>query len=217
MSLDRTDVIAGQPIQRVRDWLRTLRGEWSRSAIAEHFSLEDPEELLVELKRRQLLVDGEYRASRVIEPCYAPGALAARFAAARLLRPISRKKANELVEGLLERIAAVNDNPDLLMSVIEARVFGSYLDPLRDPLGDVDVAIKLENRALPDDVVAASLARARLSGRRFGSYVEELGYGELEVWRALKGRRPHLSLHTFDELARLGRVESRALYPRPSS
>lgn len=51
---------------------------------------------------------------------------------------------------MLERIAAVNDNPDLLMSVAEARVFGSYLDVSKEQLNDVDVALRLERRTLPE-------------------------------------------------------------------
>jgi hypothetical protein len=58
-----------------------------------------------------------------------------------------------------------------------------------------------------------SQARARTSGT-FRSSLEELGYGELEVWRTLKGRRPHLSLHSIDELEKLGRVETQLLFLR---
>ena len=150
------------------------------------------------------------------EPYYAPGPLAGRFVAARLLPPISRKKADALLDGLLERIAAVNENPDLLRSVVEARVFGSYLDLSRDQLGDVDVAIHLERKPLPDgvDYVEASLARARLSGRSFQNVVEEAGYGETEVWLMLKRRKPYLSLHDYDELAKHGPGESRVIYQR---
>jgi len=177
--------------------------------IAEHFGLEDPEELLVELKRRQLLVDGE-GASGDKEPYYAPGPLAGRFSAARLLPPISRKKANTLLEGLLERIVAVNDNPDLLLSVVEARVFGSYIDQSQDELGDVDVAIGLERRLPMDAFIATSRERARAAGKR--TFIEELAYGEDEVFRVLKDHQRHLSLHAIDELRKLGEVESRVLF-----
>ena len=91
MKLDRNECFAGQPIKRVRDWLRELRGDCARSAIVRHFGLEDPEPFLNELKSRQLLVDSAGWPNDD-EPFYALGPLAARFAAAKLLRPISRQK-----------------------------------------------------------------------------------------------------------------------------
>jgi hypothetical protein len=46
MRLDRAETIAGQPIKRVRDWLRGLRNDCRESAIAKHFPLEEPEEFI---------------------------------------------------------------------------------------------------------------------------------------------------------------------------
>jgi hypothetical protein len=115
----------------------------------------------------------------------------------------------------LERIAVVNADPDLLQSVVEARVFGSYLDVSRGELGDVDVAIRLAWKPhLQDDsgVWATCKARAGLSGRSFRSSFEEFAYGAQEVMRALKARKPHLSLHDFDDLAKIGPVESRVIF-----
>ena len=106
MRLDRAETIAGQPIKRVRDWLRGLRNDCRESAIAKHFALEEPEEFIGALKQRELLVDSDYRDPKSGERYYAPGPAARRFAAASLLRPNNRAKADEIL------IVAANTDPN---------------------------------------------------------------------------------------------------------
>jgi predicted nucleotidyltransferase len=64
---------------------------------------------------------------------------------ASFAKPISRATAERLLVGLLDRAAAWNAKPDKLVSIDEVLVFGSYLDPTIDRLGDVDIAVTLSN------------------------------------------------------------------------
>jgi len=54
-------------------------------------------------------------------------------------KPISRKTADRLMSELLERARAYNADPGRPMFIETLRVFGSYLSPEIDPLGDIDI------------------------------------------------------------------------------
>jgi predicted nucleotidyltransferase len=59
--------------------------------------------------------------------------------------------------------------------VAEITVFGSYLDPDADRLGDLDIAVIAVRRETNGDrFVDQVLAYARASGRNFGTFLEEL-------------------------------------------
>jgi predicted nucleotidyltransferase len=77
-------------------------------------------------------------------------------------RPISRKTADRLVIELLQRARAYNADPSKPMFIDTLRVFGSYLDPDIDPVGDIDIELTY-GRRIKD--VAALRAYSRASGR----------------------------------------------------
>lgn len=128
-------------------------------------------------------------------------------------RPVKRTTADRALAALIERAAGINDHKDLLTWVDKIAVFGSYLDPSVERLGDVDCVCWLTRRI--DDgekYVAASTARAHQSGRHL-AYIETLFFGETEVRRLLKGRSPVLSLHDPDDRVLSG-VELPVVYER---
>jgi predicted nucleotidyltransferase len=51
------------------------------------------------------------------------------------------KRPNGLVAGMLERAREYNTDAKKPLYVDRLRIFGSYLDPKIDPLGDVDLRI----------------------------------------------------------------------------
>ncbi len=122
---------------------------------------------------------------------------------AGLVSRMSRAKAEKLLKGVLDRVAEINERADLLHWVTEVRVFGSYLTET-DDLGDLDLAIKLERRPVKGTGshpwADACLEMARRSGKTFSNFVDELQYPETLVWRHIKNRVPHLSLHRTEEL-----------------
>lgn len=61
-------------------------------------------------------------------------------------RPVKRTTAARALAGLLERAEQVNADDVLAYQVDEIVVFGSYLDPAAEVVGDVDVAIGLSPR-----------------------------------------------------------------------
>jgi predicted nucleotidyltransferase len=214
LRLDKNATIAGQPIKRVRELLRRMMGSahWSDREIADFFHIDDVKAhaLIDEMAVRGFLQDSEQRPgdSRRFYEC---GPQGSRLASARLLKPITRQKADVIIARLLQRVERVNARPELLERVCEVRVFGSYLEE-RDDFGDIDVAVRtVRKEGSGKDWVRESLRRADMSGRTFSSYLDRLVYGHTEVMRLLKARSRYLSLHTMDDLEAIGAV-SRILF-----
>jgi hypothetical protein len=215
MRVDRADRIGGQPIKAVRDFLPRLgASSWSTDRIAEHFAIDQTAgaALIAELVQRKLLEQAEPWPGDP-RPFYRQGAAAPRLAAARFLKPIDRERATRLLDEFLQRVNAVDANDDLVFEVAEVRIFGSYLDPNRSELGDLDLVVTLTPRGgrSHEEATRWSLAKAVASERRFSNYVEQLSFARDEVLRQLKARKPYLSIHSPEDVDRIG-VESRVVF-----
>ncbi len=120
--------------------------------------------------------------------------------------PISRAKADRLLQDFLGRVEAVNRNPAFAYRVRTVAVFGSYLSPV-ESLSDLDVAIALTfreaDRTRQEALMNARIDLALASGRRFQNVFEQLWWPRREVVLFLKARTRGLSLHDYDEEARL--------------
>lgn len=70
---------------------------------------------------------------------------------------------------VIDRVRRFNAVPGHVIEVAELIVFGSYLDPTKDRLGDLDLAVKFRDLlpdATPDDT-KKRLAYSRANGRQF--------------------------------------------------
>lgn len=114
-------------------------------------------------------------------------------------RPISRKTANRLVIELLGRARAYNADPSKPVFIDTLRVFGSYLDPEIDPVGDVDVELAY-GRRITDQAVLRAYTRA--SGRSFNTYMDEVLWPSTELFLHLKNRSAFISI-TLEDITRL--------------
>jgi predicted nucleotidyltransferase len=217
LRLDKNATIAGQPIKRVRELLRRMgSAHWSDREIADFFHIDDVKAhaLIDEMAVRGFLQESEQRPGNSSR-FYECGPQGSRLASARLLKAITRQKADVIIATLLQRVEMVNARPELLERVCEVRVFGSYLEE-RDDFGDIDVAVRTERKeGSGKNWVRESLQRAEMSGRTFSSYLDRLFYGHTEVMRLLKARSRYLSLHTMDDLEAIGAL-SRILFKHGS-
>jgi hypothetical protein len=76
-----------------------------------------------------------------------------------------------------------NAAPGHLVEIAELVVFGSYLDPTVDRLGDLDLTVKFrELRAdlSADECMKKRLAYSRASGRQFNNFNDKLSWPEHE-------------------------------------
>ncbi|MFD4351541.1 hypothetical protein ACFWPX_03230 [Nocardia sp. NPDC058518] len=140
------------------------------------------------------------RHDRIILPSYHPTSKAYALANASAAKPVHRATADKALAGFLERVEQAATDPMNLYVVDRAVLFGSMLDPQRQRVSDVDLAVKL----VPNEPVyesagghqlAGSVLLAELNGSRHSS-----GYrGEIGVTKFLKSRSPVLSLAAMSE------------------
>jgi hypothetical protein len=114
--------------------------------------------------------------------------------------PISRVHADRQLKEFLARVETVNGDESWPHRVGKVVLFGSYLSN-QESLGDIDLAIRLERRAVFADhwheaVLARADAAAR-QGRRFRGFLDRLAWAEKEVKKFLRGGKHVLSLHDW--------------------
>jgi predicted nucleotidyltransferase len=117
---------------------------------------------------------------------------------ASFLKPISRAKAEQLLAGLLDRVTAYNADDTKPFVITEVTAFGSYLRTNVAELGDLDLMVK--HRARREEFKDSKVLRgyARASGRRFGTFLDELYWPERELMTTLRARSGYLNVHTED-------------------
>jgi hypothetical protein len=111
---------------------------------------------------------------------------------------------------VIERAQRFNAVPGHVIEVTELIVFGSYLDPAVDRLGDLDLAVKfrdLLSDATPDERTKKRLAYARASGRQFPHFNAKLSWPEGEALLVLRKRSPTINITTQDVSALTERWE----------
>ena len=197
MRIKRDEIIAGLPAVEARDLARWLKSrQFDRHTIAHKLGWSEDEagDFLGAFQREGFVVSRPGSTPDVYELSMAGNALAM----ATTARPIKRSTAKAAIDQLLQRVEQVNADPSYLFSVDQVVLFGSYLTrPDDDYVGDVDLAIALSSRWEGAEMQRRSLERVNLAieqGRRFDSFIDELGWPEIEVLRFLKGRSRVLSL-----------------------
>ncbi len=217
MRIDRSELIAGIPILKIRDFLRWASGdEWRLEALCDRLKISKHKAQLV---LRELIARGW--VERMPKDKWSPGVRWLRrtldggsLASARAVPPIARDKAETMLAELLRRVVEVNANDHLAYVVTEVRVFGSFLDAKRRELGDIDLVLVLDHRAIEGrDIAKYSLERARRSGKSLPSFMARLAYGQNEVLRLLKGGNNYLSFHPASDLVQTG-AASKIVFPQ---
>lgn len=173
-----TNILAELPLINIRDFLRRYpKGRRITVAAIEN-------DLGVPSARAELIAKAMVDAG-YIEPSVETGEhrsnahyvvtkLGSRLCVARFVKRITRAKA-DFLEQMLERISEINGRDDLVFRVKRVRAFGSYASDVPE-VGDVDLAVELEQRYPDRDIIAELLARASASGKRLGSYMDRLSY-----------------------------------------
>jgi predicted nucleotidyltransferase len=210
MKVDPHQTIAGQPIRKIRDLLFSLARRT--------FSIERVRDRIGVGVADQLLSDG------LIEPLgampsadgdefenYRVSAAGMRLAMARLNRRIRRRTAERMVAEFLTRVAAVNADQEMLLTVAEVDVFGSFITDA-PTLGDIDLATRFEPKSFPGlDWADLNFARAEASGRSL-SLLQRRYFGQYQILRRLQNHNNYLALHDVGDLVKLG-CDYRRIYP----
>ncbi len=206
MQIDSRRTIGGIPILEVRRFLRRVvayhQNSFGREWLLRELRLSDAQgdRVLEDLAHEGYI---SLRPSQSKDLEYQIGDLARELVRASAAKRISRKTAQDALEGLISRANEVNANPKYLYSISSVVVFGSYLNG-KQRLGDLDVAIELSPRIDDrDDLAKATLRYAQVSGRRFGNITEEISWAETEIYQVLKARRRTLSIQPWYSFLRM--------------
>jgi len=200
MRVGKTDIIAGLPAGLARAIVRRFRG---REMVAEAVA-----DLLDGTAFELTAVFAQLEAAGYMEkvPVDSDGVTwwdttirGNALAMASFGKPISRKTADRLVAELLDRAQSYNADPAKPNFIDALRVFGSYLDPQIDPLGDVDIELTY-GRRITDPKVLSDYARA--SGRSFGTYTDQLMWPLTELVQHLKKRSACINI-TVEDITRI--------------
>lgn len=208
--------IAGVDLVQVRDALRRVKQRrFTVASLADRLGVDDDGRRLVDALAEQGYLereqphDGEDGWWRLTVQGNA-------LTNATAAKPVKRATAQRALDGLLERAQQVNDDASFAYQVDEVVVFGSFLDPDAEVVGDVDVAIGLSPRYEGAELEQRSHERIQTAldaGRRFSSFFEELSWPQVEVLQLLKGRSRVLSITTIDDSI-LDVAEHRAVFLR---
>lgn len=224
MQINSKETIFGQPALKVREVIRqSMRGRlWGQSenelnekvakvlkqsdVVAQGLikQLIDEGYLLFEKKEFQDVVQFELNETNK----------GRRLGLANAAKAISREKATQLLNELVERAKAINKDGNLIYFVESIKVFGSYLSD-KETLGDLDVGVKLSRKYKPGEFRKHNqrrIALAKANGRRFSNSTEELFWPHREVMLMLKARQRGLSLHDMDEDEVFGITETRLVF-----
>ncbi len=205
MILRPGQIIAGRPATDIRKFLREmlhLRVACGYVRDVLGCSTDEAQGLLSALQRDGYLVRaGQCEGQELYETTLKGDGLGS-----AKLRPISRATAEKTMKGFIERVHAVNADPDYLETITGVIVFGSFISP-RQELGDVDVGIQLRRKPIDDDLfMQLAEARRKLAqerGRRFRNISEWPTWPVQEIWVFLKSRARQLSIHDFREVRNL--------------
>jgi hypothetical protein len=204
MKFDLKLVVGGKPLSVARDLLR--RDETFTTVRAAHLlglnKLESARYLLALVQAGYM--EREAESGHLDRPTFfAPTRLGISLRTSRKTARFSRPAGDHAVAALLDVIGRANSNPDLISSVEDADLFGSYAEGA-DDLGDVDVAVLLKRRLpLGKEWAAASLERAEKTGGRM-NHVDQITWGEEEVRRALRAASPRLDIQDKSDIVTLG-------------
>jgi len=130
------------------------------------------------------------------------------FRRATAAKPVHRKKADEAIKGLMERVRIVNEDDSFLYRVTTVILYGSYVRGAERP-ADVDLAIDVE-RKISDFTKFHEACWKHLndSGREYRRIGYEFDFPRDEVLVFLRQRKRTLSLHTLHDFIGMEKHEN---------
>ena len=201
MRVAKTDTIAGLPAPVARSLVRLFRGgtfvQETADALLGRNGVKDADAAFARMEEAGYLAKVDLGGDGYV--WWEVTTLGNALAMASFGKPIRRRTADRLVAGMVERAGEYNSDHDKPLYVERLRIFGSYLDPHMDPLGDVDVELSFGMRTRDHQAISAY---ARASGRTFRSFMEEITWPQRELVQHLKNRSTaiNITLENIDDV-----------------
>jgi predicted nucleotidyltransferase len=206
----RSDLIAGLPAPVAREVMRLFDRELPERLLGAcvEGDKRKPSEIAQALAGEGLLAFDHTGADG--EAWWKPTVKGSALAQASFRPPVTRATAERLLKEVIDRARRFNAVPGHVIEIAELIVFGSYLDPTKDRLGDLDLAVKFRD-LLPDatfdERAEKRRAYSRASGRQFRNFNAELSWPENEAMLALRKHSPTINITTQDMSALTDRWE----------
>ena len=229
MNINPKETMFGLPVLKVREVLRhaikeRLWGDSRKKVIGKvALILKEPtvvaQELVRQLLNENYIVWEKEKFPDGIQYELIASEKGRRFGIAKATAPLTRTKANELLQSLIERAKSINENPEFVFFVQRIEVFGSYLTD-KEFLGDLDVGVKLDRRytgRLFTQHNQQRIEMAKSGGRSFNNSTDQLNWPYLEVILMLKARKRGLSVHDINEDEVFNVTETKVVYQFPEN
>jgi hypothetical protein len=202
LQIKSTDAVCGIPILQVRGFFQSMVA-WHKDS----FDLPRLRDQLSLDKKSAMALASELVAQGYVEEAqdgvYKFADKAGELVRASAASKVSRKTAEDALAGLLKRVEQYNLDAAKILTIEIVVVFGSFLGT-EDKLGDLDVAVKKRDRNRKDpDRAETLLAYARHSGRRFGSFIDELSWADTEIYQILKAKKRTIRILDWDQFVRM--------------
>lgn len=192
MNVDWDEAICGVRMIKIRDLMRELGSlEVDHAWVASQLKLggRETEAVVAALIERDWIK--QIRLSPASRPLFKIANDGRSLAAARAIPRITREKAEQILKGFMRRVHEVNDDDDFGMYVHEVYLFGSFLDPSKTSLGDLDLIVPLSlRRIVGRHVHDYEFERQELLGVK--RWHNDFLVHEVKCY--LKARDPHISM-----------------------
>lgn len=215
MHIDPKDSLFGFPILGVRKLLKTSKWAdmWGAELIQDTLSItgQQARELIKDLEKEGYIEQSREYAGKAYWVNTLKGN---QLALASAAKPLTRSTAERRLAEFLARVKQVCESDNFIYKVKEVRLFGSYLTA-SERLGDIDLGVdlvsKIQDKAERDRLEKQKREQAERNGRRFGNYVEYLGWPQIEVLLFLKNKSRAVSIHPMGDPIAIG-AESKVIY-----
>lgn len=212
MNINSKDIIAGQPILKIRELLK-FPGPWTIDYVIEKLNVgKSTAKKVIATLEEEGYINPLKGSSR--EKWWTNTLMGNSLALASAAKPITRATADKKLSEFLERVKVVNQNDIYAYKVKQVLVFGSYLSN-KERISDVDIAIELvpreNDRERQTAIERERIKEAHQHGRCFNHFLDELLWPRQEVLKFLKSRSRSISIHPIDD-AILKQVEYRVLF-----
>jgi hypothetical protein len=202
LQIRSTDTISGIPIKKIRGFFRHLVS-WHQYS----FELSRLQEQLTLNKESALALATELQAQGYLKSSdngvYTFTDKGDELVRASAASKVSRRTAENALDGLLARVKQYNSDPNKLLTIEAVVVFGSFLGA-NEKLGDLDIAVKYRHRNPNDpDHAATALAYAEQSGRHFRNIVEWISWPDTELRQILKAQKRTIAIEDWDIFRRM--------------
>lgn len=198
MRLSRSDHVADLPATDARKLMRRFGTAQPESGIS--YWIDTGSRTHTEVARA--LADAGYLRIHIVnhdgETWWETTTKGNALAQASFGRPITRATAQRHLTRVIDRAQTFNADGSHLIDITELVVFGSYLDPDMQHLGDLDLAVVFRSR-IPDTTSTEEhteilLSYAHASGRRFNTFFDRLSWPDHEALLMLRHRSAAINI-----------------------